>query len=177
MVTMPQEHSGLALRKLSRRRSSRCGWDTDDRGWTLLHIGARKGDLKEVKRLLDEGMDVNVAAWGPKSQGVTPLHLAAEGGHLKVMDVLLECGADIDTRTKGACGWTPLHIAAKERNKEAMKYLIKNGAFLPPEIDDSRFNPPLHYCSGLEWAYEELKRLQQQQDNWSASEASCSSES
>ncbi|GMH20832.1 hypothetical protein Nepgr_022674 [Nepenthes gracilis] len=113
-------------------------------------------------------MDVHVAAWGPKSQGVTPLHLAAEGGHLKVMDVLLQCGADIDTRTKGACG-------SKERNKEVMKYLIKNWAFLPPETDDSRFNPPLHYCSGLEWAYEELKPLQQQQDNSPANEASCSS--
>ncbi|GAB2267941.1 Serine proteinase inhibitor IA-1 [Dionaea muscipula] len=161
MLVMPQEQLGLARRKFSRRRSFRGGGDTDDRGWTLLHVGARKGDLKQVKRLLDEGMDVNVAAWGPKSQGVTPLHLAAEGGHLKVMDVLLERGADIDARTKGACGWTPLHIAAKERNKEAVKFLIKNGAFLPPEMDDSRFNPPLHYCPGLEWAYEELKRLRQ----------------
>ncbi|GMN40723.1 hypothetical protein TIFTF001_009954 [Ficus carica] len=91
-------------RNLSRRRSFRSGDGRDDRGWTLLHIGARKGDLKQVKRLLDDGMDVNVAAWGPKSKGVTPLHLAAEGGHLVVMDELLERGANIDARTKGACG-------------------------------------------------------------------------
>ncbi|KAJ4783667.1 Ankyrin domain protein [Rhynchospora pubera] len=110
--------------------------------------------LKLVKRLLDEGVDVNVAAWGPKFQGVTPLHLAAQGGYLKVMDELLERGADIDARTKGACGWTPLHIAAKERNKEAIKFLIENGAFLPPHMEDHRFNPPLHYCPGLEWAYD-----------------------
>ncbi|XP_011082134.1 26S proteasome non-ATPase regulatory subunit 10-like isoform X2 [Sesamum indicum] len=87
-----------------RRRLIRSGGDRDDRGWTLLHIYASKGDLKEVKRLLDEGMDVNVAAWGPKSHGVTPLHLAAKRGHLKVMDELLERGANIDARTKGACG-------------------------------------------------------------------------
>ena len=60
--------------------------------------------LEQVKRLLDEGMDVNVATWGPKSKGVTPLHLAAQGGHLEVMDELLERGANIDARTKGACG-------------------------------------------------------------------------
>lgn len=158
---MPQERATSLRRQLSSRRSfGRCG-DTDDRGWTLLHIGARKGDLKEVKRLLNEGMDANMTAWGPKSQGVTPLHLAAQGGHLKIMDKLLERGANIDARTKGACGWTPLHAAAKERNKEAVKFLIENGAFLPDDINDSRFNPPLHYCPGLEWAYE-VKQLQQE---------------
>ncbi|CAI9775644.1 unnamed protein product [Fraxinus pennsylvanica] len=156
------------------RQLGRLVGDRDDRGWTPLHICARKGDLKQVKRLLDEGMDVNVAAWGPKSHGVTPLHLAAKGGHLKVMDELLERGADIDARTKGACGWTPLHNAAKERNKKAINFLVGNGAFLPDDIDDTRFNPPLHYCPGLEWAYEELKRLQS--DNSSSSEASYSSE-
>lgn len=60
--------------------------------------------LWQVKRLLDEGMDANVAAVGRKSHGLTPLHLAAKGGHLKVMDELLERGANIDARTKGACG-------------------------------------------------------------------------
>ncbi|CAI9097526.1 OLC1v1033974C1 [Oldenlandia corymbosa var. corymbosa] len=144
-----------------RRQLERYADDTDDRGWTLLHIFARKGDLKEVKRLLDEGMDPNVVAWGPKSHGITPLHLAAKGGHLKVMDKLLERGADIDARTKGACGWTPLHNAAKERKKKAIKFLVENGAFLPDNIEDTRFNPPLHYCPGLEWAYEEMRRIQQ----------------
>lgn len=156
-----EEQAGIARRRLLKKRSFRYGFDTDDRGWTPLHIGARKGSVREVKRLLNEGMDANTAAWGPKLQGVTPLHLAAEGGHLKVMDVLLEHGANIDARTKGACGWTPLHLAAKERNKKAVRFLVENGAFLPPDINDPRFNPPVHYCPGLEWAYEELKRLQE----------------
>ncbi|CAL5434748.1 unnamed protein product [Camellia sinensis] len=174
---MPQDDQ-LGLTRRS-RRVYRSGGDRDDRGWTLLHIGARKGDLKEnsipVKRLLDQGMDVNVAAWGRKSQGVTPLHLAAEGGHVKVMDELLDRGANIDARTKGACGWTPLHNAAKERKKQAVKYLVENGAFLPDDMNDTRFNPPLHYCPGLEWAYDELRRIQQ--ESTSSSEASYSSES
>lgn len=66
--------------------------------------------LLQVRRLLDEGMDVNLPAWGPKSQGETPLHLAALGGHIKVMDELLERGANIDARTKGACGCTLLAL-------------------------------------------------------------------
>lgn len=171
---MLEERPVLFRRSPSRRRL-RPGCDTDDRGWTSLHVFARKGDLKLVKKLLNEGMDVNVSAWGPKSKGVTPLHLAAEGGHIGVMDVLLERGADIDARTKGACGWTPLHIAAKERRRDAVKFLIENGAFLPPDINDSRFNPPLHYCPGLEWAYGEMMILRRK--DLSAGDTSYSSES
>lgn len=170
---MVQEKQMGLMRKGSARWYRSVG-DRDDRGWTLLHVSARKGDLKEVRRLLDEGADVNVAAWGRKLQGITPLHLAAEGGHLKVMDELLERGANIDARTKGACGWTPLHIAAKERKKHAVKFLVENGAFLPDDINDPRFNPPVHYCHGLEWAYEELKRLQL--DTSSSCEPSSSSD-
>lgn len=85
-------------RSLSMSRLRSCH-DADDRGWNPLHVAARKGDLKEVRRLLDEGgMDVNAPAWGPKCPGATPLHLAAQGGHVKIMDELLE------RRTKGACG-------------------------------------------------------------------------
>ncbi|XP_075087089.1 phytochrome-interacting ankyrin-repeat protein 1 isoform X2 [Nicotiana tabacum] len=126
-----------------------------------------------VKRLLSEGMDANVTAGGPKSLGVTPLHLAAKGGHLRVMDELLERGADIDARTKGVCGWTPLHHAAKKGKRKAIRFLIKNGAFLPDNIHDTRFNPPLHYCPGLEWAYEEMRLLQL--EGSSSGEASYSS--
>ncbi|KAJ6426769.1 hypothetical protein OIU84_022374, partial [Salix udensis] len=49
---MPQEDCVAASlrRNLSRRRSFRSGGgaDRDDRGWTSLHIGARKGDLRQV---------------------------------------------------------------------------------------------------------------------------------
>ncbi|GAA0166428.1 hypothetical protein LIER_21583 [Lithospermum erythrorhizon] len=165
----------VIMRRQRSRRFHVSSGDRDDRGWTPLHIVAQKGDIREVKRLLNEGMDVNVAAWGPKAQGVTPLHLAAKGGHVRVMDVLLERGADIDARTKGACGWTPLHLAAKERKRKAIRFLIKNGAFLPDHMDDTRFNPPLHYCPGLEFAYEEMQRLQLESS--SSGEASCGSES
>ena len=64
-----------------------------------------------MKRLLNEGMDANVAALGPKSHGVTPLHLAAKGGHIQVMDELLERGANIDARTKGACGCKYIYLS------------------------------------------------------------------
>ncbi|XP_062081077.1 phytochrome-interacting ankyrin-repeat protein 2-like [Humulus lupulus] len=180
----------MSSRSLSRtRRRSRSGSVSRDdhnhdhrSGWSSLHIMARRGDLEEVKRLLEEeGMDVNVAACGSKSTGVTPLHLAAEGGHLSVMEELLERGADIDAKAKnvngGSCGWTPLHYAAKQRKREAVKFLVENGAFLAPDINDCRFNPPIYYCVGLDWAYEEFERLQREKKIISSSSSLSSSPS
>lgn len=136
------------------------GGPRDDRGWTPLLVACKGGDVKEVVRLLDSGSDANEVSRGPKSPGATPLHLAASGGHVEVMDLLLERGADIEARTKGACGWTPLHHAAKEKNRKAIRFLLECGAFLSPDICDPRFNPPLHYCPGLEYAYKFSRRMQ-----------------
>lgn len=41
-VAQPRHHL------LSRRSFKQRSRERDDRGWTLLHIGARKGDLREV---------------------------------------------------------------------------------------------------------------------------------
>lgn len=160
-------------RALSRRDSfsSQSGVEVvrDDRGWTPLHVAARMGDLGEVQRLLDDGADVNAPSWGPKAPGTTPLHLASTGGHVNVMNLLLERGANIEARTKGGCGWTPLHNAAKEKNKRAVRFLLENGAFLSPEMADTRFNPPLHYCPGLEWAYKHMVKSQEKNSELSSS--------
>ncbi|KAI5080809.1 hypothetical protein GOP47_0003992 [Adiantum capillus-veneris] len=149
----------LSQRRIMRRNSLSKNFDgRDDRGWTPLHVAAKKGDINEVRRLLDDGGDVNEMSFGRKDSGVTALHLAAAGGHIDVMDELLERGGNIDARTRVGCGWTPLHHAAKERNKKAIRFLIENGAFLPPDMFDERFNPPLHYCGALEWAYKVKKK-------------------
>lgn len=152
-----------AQRRALRRNSISKKFDgRDDRGWTPLHIAARRGDIEEVRRLLNDGGDVNEISSGHKDSGATALHLAATGGHIEVMDELLERGGNIDARTRVGCGWTPLHHAAKEKNKKAIRFLIENGAFLPPDILDERFNPPLHYCGCLEWAYKVKEKSMKQ---------------
>ena len=72
-----------------------------------------KEDRDFVRRLLDNGADMNVAVLGAKSQyGATPLHFASAGGQLEVMDELLESGTDIVAQTNGGvCGWTSLHCS------------------------------------------------------------------
>ncbi|RSN72520.1 ankyrin repeat domain-containing protein [Candidatus Methanodesulfokora washburnensis] len=55
---------------------------------------AFRGDLKEVKRLLDGGADVNARG----EDGYTPLHGATCWGHLDVVKFLVDRGADISAR-------------------------------------------------------------------------------
>jgi len=42
------EEQPVLFRRSPSRRRLRPGFDTDDRGWTSLHVFARKGDLKLV---------------------------------------------------------------------------------------------------------------------------------
>lgn len=124
-------------RRLSRRFSIKAPSDRDDRGWTPLHVAARRGDLAEVRRLIDAGANVNEPSTGPKSPG-----------------------------------GTPLHNAAKERNRKAVRFLLENGAFLAPDMTDGRFNPPLHYCPGLHWAYKVRDKLVAQETKNEGDQAS-----
>ncbi|CAI5459524.1 unnamed protein product [Closterium sp. Yama58-4] len=127
----------------------------DDRGWTMLHIASHMGNVRMVRQLLEEGdVAVDEPSLGPKHAGATALHLAAAAGHIAVMDALLEGGANIEARTRGAFGWTPLHHAARHNRRRAIRFLLESGAFLAEDMQDPRFNPPLHYCRSLQYAYQ-----------------------
>jgi hypothetical protein len=62
--------------------------EVDADGQTLLHLAARLGDLELVRRLLDEGADVNAV----DNEGRTPTGRAVEGGHEDVAELLRERG-------------------------------------------------------------------------------------
>jgi ankyrin repeat protein len=59
----------------------------------ILHLIAKRGDLRSVRWLLNHGADPN-ARWDHWGAIVTPLHLAALQGHIEVVRELLVGGAD-----------------------------------------------------------------------------------
>jgi len=89
-----------------------------------LHVMARKGDVKAVSALLDNGADVNAKDPGFSCPGWTPLHWAAENNRADVALLLIERGADLNA--KGHLNfrtWTPLQLAEKQRNTMVVRML------------------------------------------------------
>lgn len=74
---------------------------------TPLIRAAEKGDVGEVRRLLDAGENVN--AYDGLGL-VTPLMMAADKGHVEVVRLLLDRKADVNARD-GAEGLTALDYA------------------------------------------------------------------
>ena len=89
---------------------------------TPLHDASYLGDLREVKRLLEGGTDVNAAT----KNGNTPLHWAANMGKTEVVKLLLASGAAVDA--KDSSGFNALIFAAMEGKTEVVNLLLANGA-------------------------------------------------
>lgn len=121
----------------------------------LLRASA-KGDLESVKKLLNDGEDVNItdmqgrtalieAAWSGKenvvkllvekkadvniadNSGYTALMRASESGYVSIVKVLVNNGADVNARGK-VRGTSSLMLAAENGHKEVISFLIDNGA-------------------------------------------------
>ena len=94
-----------------------------------LQDAARKGDAAAVRKLLDEGVDVNTKF----RYNATALFYACDHGHLEVVKVLLEKGADLTVKDT-FYGFTPLALSISPAQKkkpehgEIAKLLIARGA-------------------------------------------------
>jgi len=94
-----------------------------------LQDAARKGDAAAVKKLLDEGVDVNTKF----RYDATAIFYACDAGNVDVVKVLLDKGASLDLKDT-FYGFTPLMLAASPArkktpaHKEVVKLLIAKGA-------------------------------------------------
>jgi len=84
-----------------------------------IHLAAGCGFIEEVKRLLDNGANIN--ARGERNE--TPMHKAAANGKVDVMRYLKERGADIHARADGNISPMDCAIMRKQTQTESIKCL------------------------------------------------------
>jgi tetratricopeptide (TPR) repeat protein len=90
--------------------------------WSPLMEAAFRGDLAELKQLLNAGAGVN----DKDDDRSTPIMVAASQGHTAIVHELLAKGAEINIQNK--YGWTPLMLATSAKHTEIIKLLLSKGA-------------------------------------------------
>jgi ankyrin repeat protein len=88
---------------------------------TCWHKGISVGDTALVKRLLDEGADINA-----KDDGLTLLMKSATEGYLKTAKLLIDKKADIDAKSNE--GSTALMAASMAGYTKIVELLVNAGA-------------------------------------------------
>lgn len=81
----------------------------------------RKGDMQQMRHLLDQGADVNALL-----DGQAVLHHASKLKYAGPAEVLIASGADVDIRNTD--GLTPLHYAVIHNSPAVVEVLLGNGA-------------------------------------------------
>ncbi|TFK02016.1 interleukin-17 receptor A [Platysternon megacephalum] len=87
-----------------------------------LHDAIKKGSVKTVRQLLEEGADVNSKVEG----GWTPLHSAVQADQEEIVNLLLEQGAD--PRARKDNGATPFIIAGIVGNVNLLELFLSKGS-------------------------------------------------
>lgn len=86
-----------------------------------LHRAVIDHDIKQVRKLLKQGVDVNEVS----ATGMTPVLWAASHGTAEILNLLISHGAKLDV--KDTDDFAPLHLAIRAKNIEIVKILLKHG--------------------------------------------------
>ncbi|HJZ24341.1 MAG TPA: ankyrin repeat domain-containing protein [Candidatus Babeliales bacterium] len=94
-----------------------------------------KGDIKQVKSLIESGTNPNITFTNNDKDEITSLHIAVDRNHIEIATLLLEYeanvdGIDVDQEEKNENQATPLHIAVGNNNIKMATLLIKYGAHI-----------------------------------------------
>lgn len=131
-------------------------WDDSFETWNSLMKAAYIGDVYNIEKLCDEGVNINnrytvfkytaleiaIRAQQYESvkvllengadvdikngEGLQPLAVACSHNNIDIIKELIEYGADINAENQ--TGWTPLLSATVWANTDIMVYIINNGA-------------------------------------------------
>ncbi|XP_052062719.1 protein phosphatase 1 regulatory subunit 16A-like isoform X6 [Mytilus californianus] len=108
------------------------------RGNIMLLESAARGDIEDVRKLLNQGVNPDVT----NEDGLTALHQACIDDNEEMLKLLLEYGANVNARDSEL--WTPLHAAATCGHSHLCKHLITKGAELLSVNADG--NMPYDIC-------------------------------
>ena len=95
---------------------------------SLIHDAALDGDIDEVQRQLDAGVDPNLKS----SKGATPLFYAVYGGHLEIVELLITRGADVNALDLN--GNSVLDQAHNYDDQEMVELLEAHGAEVADKV-------------------------------------------
>ena len=104
-----------------------------------LHLASHRGDLEEVKLLVEE-KKLNPLEKDSKD-GQNALHYAAYGGHLSVMKYYVDRG--YNPASKATSRWTCLHVAAQFNHYDLVQYLVDEQK-MDPMCQTKLGDTPLH---------------------------------
>src|SRR4051812_38051891 len=110
---------GAESLQLSRDESQALMGRTHDK---LLLGAARRGNIGRIRRLLDEGAEVNARG----DFGYTPLVHASMSGHRDAIRIVLDAGADPSIRTDD--GGTALYWVASAGHEDVVRLLLDRGS-------------------------------------------------
>ena len=89
-----------------------------------IHDAAREGDLQEVQRLINEGVNID----SKTKYEETALHIASDKGDIEMVKFLIAEGADVDARDFLKRTPLELTVTSSKGSLKIAKLLIKKGA-------------------------------------------------
>jgi len=130
----PDEEDTTGCAVLGSNRGGASNADTGE--YDRIAEAIKSEDVDAVRRVLDEGADVNAQG----GYGQMPLHRAAPHASVEMVTLLLDRGAAIDAQDRQK-GWSPLHEATNWRNVEVVRLLLERGA--KPSLKATHGQTPL----------------------------------
>jgi hypothetical protein len=115
-----------------------------DAGWTPLHFAANWGDLGQVRRMLDFGVDPNEK----EKNGGTALHRAADFNRLEIAEELIARGAIVNSLNCVDLE-TPFDIASRQNYTEMVMLLDSHRGRTSGQVNEAS---PSVSCSAHEIA-------------------------
>eukprot|EP01117_Protostelium_nocturnum_P014633 TRINITY_DN558_c0_g1_i1.p1 TRINITY_DN558_c0_g1~~TRINITY_DN558_c0_g1_i1.p1 ORF type:complete len:777 (+),score=268.84 TRINITY_DN558_c0_g1_i1:131-2461(+) len=110
--------------------------------WNCLHLAASKGNLYQVKKLLDLGVETDAKV----DSGFTPLIIASGNGFPELVDIFLKYSPDLEAKAT-PLRKTALTFATLGGHLEIVKKLIEHGANVCTSTSSG--NSPLYDASNV----------------------------